>query len=199
MEQIISKEEVNKLMSLKGEVRGAGMKGYAEFILKEEDEEGLERLEKTMMKLGYPIKYRKMRAMKFFPIGLEALTLLAIKRLFNYDGEKLEEMGGLSLKGSIITRLFMKYFTSPQRITKEAINIWRKGVTVGDLKVVEYNKDKKYSIIRLENFRLHPLHCHVVRGYLSSAFKMIFKGEAQVEESKCIYRGDDYHEFLIKW
>lgn len=199
MEEIISKEKIDSLMKLEGEVRGAGMKSYAEFILKEEGKEGLAKLQELMAKLGYPIKYQDMRAMEFFPIGLEALTLLAIKRLFDYDDKKFQEIGELGTKLSIIIRLFMKYFVSPPKLLKEAANMWRKGATVGDFKVVEYNKNKKYLILRLENFRLHPLHCQVIKGYLSGALQMILKGKATAEETKCIYQDDDYHEFLVKW
>lgn len=199
MEPIISKQEVDELMALEGKVKGDGMKNYTDFILKEEGEEGLKKLEETITNLGYPIRYRELIAMEFLPIGLEAITLLAIKRLFNYDDEKFQEMGRFGSKFSIIIRLFTRYFVSPEKLLKEASKMWRKGCTVGDLRVVEYNKEKNYLILRLEDYRLHPIHCQIFKGSILSALQMILKIKATCEETKCLYRGDNYHEFLVKW
>ncbi|GAI37757.1 unnamed protein product, partial [marine sediment metagenome] len=80
MEQIISKQEIDELMKLKGEVKGMGMKTHAEFILKEEGKQGLEKLEETMEKLGHPIKFREIRGTTFYPLGLEAIVLVAMQR-----------------------------------------------------------------------------------------------------------------------
>ena len=73
MEEIISKEEINELMSLKGEVKGTGIKTHGGFILKEEGEEGLKRLEETMVNLGYPIEFKKVRATTLYHFGVEAI------------------------------------------------------------------------------------------------------------------------------
>jgi len=199
MEEIISKEELNRLMNLRGKVRGDGMKNYAEFVFKEKGEEGLKKLEETMKSLGYPIKYREMRKMEFFPLGLEALTLVLIKQLFNFDDKKFQEMGKFGVKLSIIIKVFMQYFVSPEKLAKAASQMWRKGVTVGELKMVEYNKDKKYLILRLEDFYFHPLHCHIIQGYFLAALQMLLKIKATCQETKCLYRGDEFHEFLLKW
>ena len=61
MEEIIIKKELDELMSLKGEVKGAGIKTHGEFILKEEEEEGLKKLEEIVTKLGYSIKYKEIK------------------------------------------------------------------------------------------------------------------------------------------
>lgn len=200
MEQIISKKEIDELMKIKGEVRGGGMKSYVEFIFKEKGKEGLKELEDMMEKLGYPIKYKEMGTLKFYPIRLEAVTLLAIKRLFNYDDEKFQEMAKFALKlPFIIRRVFMKYLFSPQKLIKEAPEMWKIYYTAGDLEIGKYNVEKRYMIVRLENFHAHPLQCHIIKGYISSALQIIHKSPVSCEETKCVHRGDEYHEFLIKW
>ncbi len=200
MEQIISPEELKELIGIKGEGRGASLKGYAEFILKEEGEEGLKKLEDVMTELGHPIKYREVKTMDFYPLTIEALTLVAIKKLFDFDDKKFQEMGEFEPKGSsLIVKLFMKYFVSIERTVKEVSKMWRKYYTIGDLKVIECNEEKRYVILRLENFRFHPLLCQDLIGYFSSMLQMVVRGEITCEETKCIYRGDEYHEFLLKW
>jgi len=199
MEQVISKEELNKLMNLKGEVRGMGMKGHAEFILKEEGEEGLKKMEETITNLGYPIKYKEIKLMSFYPIGLEAVTLIVIKKLFNYDDKKFQEMGKFGVKVSFLLRIFTRYFVSLEKFAKVAPGMWKKGGALGDFKIGEYNIDKRCLILRIENFSLHPLYCQVFRGYFSKGLQMIIGKETTCQETKCTFRGDEYHEFLLKW
>jgi len=197
MEQIITKEEIKEFLKLKGEIRGIGFKTEAKFILEEEGEEGLKKLEDQMAKLGYP--YNEIKTMDFYPVGLLAVALVVIKRLFNYDDKKFQEMGKFEAKSSLIIRLFMKYFVSLERVAKEAPKMWRKYYTIGDLKVPEVNQEKRYIIIRIENFSLHPILCQVLIGYFLSIVKMVLKSEVVCEEAKCVFRGDECHEFLMRW
>ena len=199
MEEIISKEEANELMSLKGEVKGTGIKTHGEFILKEEGEEGLKRLEGTMANLGYPIEFKKVRATALYPFGVEAITLVAIKRLFNYDDKKFQEMGRFHAKTSLIIRLFMKYFISLERMAKEGQKLWRRYFTIGELEVVEVDERGRHLAFRVENFKFHPLHCQILMGSLSIIIQRIIGEPVTCEEIKCLHRGDEYHEFLMKW
>jgi len=57
----LTKEFAQKLMEIKGEVRGVAFRTDTEYILREKGEEGLKKLEDKMARLGYPIKYKKLR------------------------------------------------------------------------------------------------------------------------------------------
>lgn len=199
MEQIISKEEVDELMKLKGQIRGAAIKEVIKYILKEEGKDGLGKLEDAMEKIGYSIKDKNIKAMKFYPLGLEASTLVAVKRLFNYDDKKFQDLGKFAGKFSIIIRLFMGYLASIDKIAKETPKMWRKYFTIGDLNIAEINEEKKYVILRIENYYLHPIHCQILIGYLSSILQIVVKSPVKCEETKCTFRGDEYHEYLLKW
>ncbi len=199
MSQIISKEEFEELMKIKGETRGMSLKGEGNFILKQEGEEGLKKLEKTIAELGYPIKFKEIKAMDFYPLGLEVVTLVAIKRLFNYDDEKFREMGRFESKLSFIIRLFMKYFFSMKQAIKVAPKMWKENYTVGDLEVPEFDEEKKYAIIKIKNFQGYPLLCLDLQGYFPGIVQMIVGTPATCQETKCVHRGDEYHEFVLKW
>ena len=200
MEQIISKEELDNLIKLKGKARGIPFKTQADFILKQEGDEQLKKLEKEMSKLGYPLKYKKMKSMDFYPLGLLAVNMLAIKRLFNYDDKKFQEMGRVEAKtSSLIIRVFMKYFVSIDMMVKKAPEMWRKHYTNGDFKIVEFNKEKRYVVLRIEDFKCHPLFCQDLIGYFPSMVEMVIGSGVSCEETKCVHRGDEYHEFLLKW
>jgi len=197
--QEISKQIADKLMGAEGEARGIALKSHAEFILKELGPEGLKRLEDTMTEIGCPIRYKELESMKFYPMGMEIITLLAIKKAFGFDDKKFEEIGAFGSKISLILRIFMKYFISIKLVANQAPNIWGKYYTVGNLKATQVDADKKQVILKLENFKLHPLHCIHLKGYFASVVKMVVKGNVVCQETKCPFSGDEYHEFLIKW
>jgi len=199
MNQELTKEMAKKLMEIKGEARGITLKVDMEFVLKEKGQEGLKKLEEELEKLGYPIKYKEINIGAFYPIGLDVINILAIKKLFGFDEKKLKEMGMTVPKFSFFIKLILKYFFSIKRVLKEISKTWRDHYTVGDLKVIEVNEEKKYLILRLENFDIHPVCCPTIEGYFMTTCQMVVKGQTTCTETKCTFRGDEYHEFLIKW
>ena len=199
MEPIISKEELDELMSLEGKGRGVLFKTASKFILKEKGEEGLKELEETITNLGYPIKFQEIRAMDFYPMGLYAVTLVTIQRLFNFNEEKFIEMGRYESKISIIIRLFIRYFFSIDIVVKQVSKMWRTYFSIGDINVTELDKEKKYGVLKVENFRFHPIHCQILKGYLPSVVQMVVGSKVISEETRCPFRGDEYHEFSLKW
>jgi hypothetical protein len=201
MNQELTKEIAKKLMEIKGEVKGVTFKTDAEHILKEKGEEGLKRLEAELESLGCPIKYQEIKTMASYPVGLRAISLLAIKRVFNYDDKKIEEMGFLATKRSLIVKLFVRYFLSVQRVfSKEASKLWKQHYSIGELIPVELNEEKKYAILRLKDFDIHPILCCYLGGYFCGIVQMVIKSpQINFEERKCTFRGDEYHEYLLKW
>jgi hypothetical protein len=199
MGEVITREAIEKLKRIKGNTRGLTFKADADFILLEEKEEGLARLKEKMQELGCPIKYTAIKPMVFYPIGLRGLELLVIKELFDFNREKFREMGAFQTKTSLIVKLFMKFFISPEAIAGQASKIWRKYYTTGDLKVLEMDSKRRYGVLRLENFALHPLHCQLLEGYFANIMKMIVNGPVVCREVKCTFSGDKYHEFELRW
>ena len=56
------------------------------------------------------------------------------------------------------------------------------------------------SILRLKGFSLHPIYCIYLGGYFRGVTQMLVKTpRLTFEETKCTFRGDEYHEYLIKW
>ena len=200
MEQAITKETIKELMNIKGETRGVSIKGDLEYILYKEGKEGLKKIEDELERLGYPdIKYKTLGSMRIYPVGYEALTFVLIKNLFNFDKEEFIKMGEFNAKVSLVVRLFMKYFVSLELMAKQAPRFWKEYYTEGDLKIVELNNEKRYMIIRIENFHHHPFHCLTIEGYFMTIIKMILGKPVISQETKCVHKGDEYHEFLVKW
>lgn len=199
MTEIISKEIAAKLKSANGEVRGMSIKSHGDFILKEKGKLGLEKLEQLMADLGFPMKYEKLQSWEFYPISMEIVELLAIKKLFGYDDEKIEELGSYESISSLVIKIFIKHFISLKVVAEQAPTIWSKYYTIGRLRVEEVSEEKKYAILILEDFKVHPIYCPHLKGYFASVLKMVIGGKVSCEEIKCPFRGDRYHEFLFKW
>ena len=198
MEKNITKEIAQEMMKTKGGVKGMTLKGYVNFILYKEGKEGLKKVEEKMASLGCDIKRSEVKTTKLYPIGLEKVALSVFKELFDYDDE-FYEMGKFVSKLPLVIRVFLKYLGSVDVMRNEVSKMWERYYTVGDLNVIEYDKEEKVLIARLENFDLCPFHCKIVVGYFSSMLQLIVKQAVICEETKCIYKGDEYHEFLLKW
>lgn len=198
MKKIISQEEIDKYMSLEGKVRGTSIKSYGEYIFKEEGAEGLKKLEDAMSELGCPIAYKEIKAMSWYPISQQVLTLDLIQKLFDYDDKKFQEIGKFSSKFSLIVRLLIKYILRRVQTGEKGPEIWKKLYTVGELEEVEVDIEKGRAVWRIKNFSAHPLLCQVIIGYLTSLLQMVMGYKVICEETKCVHQGDSYHEFLIK-
>lgn len=200
MNQELTKELAKKLMAVEGETRGFNLRHDGEYILKERGKEGLEKVEKELERLGYPIKYRELQDMAFYPAGLRALSLLAIQKALGFDDEKLREVCAFHPKTPLVVRLFMKYFYSLPKTLKASPRLWREYWTRGNLSAEEFSEEGKYVIMKLEDFDLHPAFCRCVEGYLESIGEMLVKSpKVTCKETKCSFKGSRYHQFLIKW
>lgn len=199
MEEIINKEIAKELMKLEGEVRGATLRSDGEYVLKEEGEEGLKKLEEEMANLSFPLKYKEIKSTSFYPLGLRAISLAAIQKVFNFEDEDFRSIGAFESKLSLIIRTFMKYFFSIDLMITKVSQMWRKYYTVGEMKVVDYEKDKRRGTIKIDNFRLHPLHCRTLEGFISSIIGMIVNSKVTIKETKCPFLGHTHHEFSAQW
>jgi hypothetical protein len=163
-------------------------------------EEGLKKVEEELRKMNCPFNYEEEADnMSFYPIGMRALSIIAIAKAFDLDRESVIKMGGNAPKFSLMIKFFMRYFLSAEKIMEKAGEMWGKHYTVGKLESVEMNTEEKFIRARLYNVDLHPIFCDYLIGYFSSVIKMGVGEEGKGEEVKCIHRGDDYHEFTIKW
>ena len=197
--QEVSKETAKELMKTRGEVIGLGPKSDFEYVRYKIGEEAIKKLEEEMKSLGCPLEYKKLRSLAFYPIGVQAVILLAMKKAFNFSREEFQRVGEFSARMPLIIKIFMRYLVSFDVLTKGAPKMWNRYYSVGELKVIELNKEKRYVVVRIENFRLTSLLCETFKGYFCAMLQMVIKGPVTCEETKCVHKGDEYHEFLLKW
>jgi uncharacterized protein YxjI len=196
----ISDEDINKILNAEGEVRGVVFKTDRHFIINSVGEEGLKKVEEELQKMNCPFNYEEgADNMSFYPIGMRALSVIAIAKALDLDKEGVVKMGGNAPKFSLMIKFFMRYFLSAEKIMEKAGEMWGKHYTVGKLESVEMNTEERFIRARLYNIDLHPIFCDYLIGYFSSVIKMGVGRVGKGEEVKCVHRGDDYHEFTIRW
>lgn len=200
MEQELTKKLAEELMKAKGEARGIHFKSDANYVLRNKGKNGLRRVEQELEKIGCPIKYEKIKNLDFYPVGLRIISLLAIKKTFGWGDKEIRELSGSAAYFSLIVRIYMKFFYSLGKIVKQAPKMWSEYYTVGRLGIPDYNEKEKYAVLELSDFELHPIFCRGMEGYLENIVKMIVKTKkVRCRETKCTFRGNKTHQFLIKW
>jgi len=200
---IISKEEIKKIMEVKGEVIGTSLKEDVQFILEKGGEKGkadLMRLEEEMAKLGYPISFDKIKSFQWYSLNTNMLYLAVAKEIFGWSDDVFRENGRFSARVSLIARIMMKYFISLKRCFGEAGNFWQKYYTVGELRTEELDEKNRSTFLVLKNFQGHPAFCRILEGYFWQVVSYVApKEKLRVEEIECIFKGGKVHKFKVTW
>lgn len=196
----ITEEKIKELLEKDGEVRGEVFKTDRRFILDNKGEEGLKKVGDELEKMGSPITFKEeFDSMDFYPIGARVLSLIAISKVLDLDKEGVRKMGEDAPKFSFMVKFFIKYFISPEKIIEKAGEMWEKHYTVGKLVSGELDGENEGLTAHLYDIDYHPILCDYLSGYFSSILKMGTGRSVKAEEVKCIHKGDDHHQFVIKW
>lgn len=199
---MIEKEELENLLKIKGEIRGVAFQTDAQYILAKEGEEGLKKLEKRVKELNLPIDYRRVSAMEWYPVGLRVISLLLIKDTFSWPDEEIRKMGQTAPKISFIVKFFFKLFLSVRKLVQEIPQYWKEHYrNIGEIEVVKLDEEKKEVVVRVTNFKVHPIYCKYLEGYFETVLALTReKGRVTSRETKCMFRdGTPFHEYLVTW
>jgi len=197
----LTKQLAKKLLGIKGEARGLLLRDDLRFVLKEKGEEGIEKVEKELEKLGYPLDYKKIETFRFYPVGLRVLSLLAIKQAFNWKDSQIKGMCRAATGGSIILKSYTKFFGSQISAIKVGPKLYHAYFTVGKMEISEYDPEKKVTVLELtKELTFHSILCLCTEGYFEGLIKMVTGAKKiKCKEIKCVLKGDDCHQFEITW
>jgi hypothetical protein len=196
----INKKELDDLLKIEGKIRGVVFHTDASYVLKKEGEKGLERLKNIVKDLGYQINYDNPKKTDWYPIGLRAISLILMKDTFGWSDKEIEEMGWNAPSFSFIIKIFMKFFVSISKIAEESPRLWKEHYwDIGEL-VPELHEDKKTLILRLKNFKVHPIICIYLAGYFKRVASLGIKSKKiECKETECIFKEGSCDEFRITW
>jgi hypothetical protein len=196
----LTKEEAAKILTIPGNVKGTIILTNLEYLKKKGGEEALEKLKERIKELEIPIDLENVKHANMYPEAISVLIVLLIKEILNLNENDIFEMGGAAMKLSPVTKILTKFFLSFEVVLKKASEYWKEYFDFGELEIVDYDKEKKYTIIRLKGYKFHPLLCIYHAGYFYQVAKMALGSpKIIVKETKCTFRGDPFDEFYFSW
>ena len=197
---MVSRVDADRLLKVKGRVRGAVFETDADYIRDKYGSAGLEKLTRAMRDLKCEIAYDGISAMEWRSVGSRALSLRVMKDVFNWTDDGIRAMGDAAPKYSFIVKLFMKFFVSPAVAFSHAPEYWTKHYDVGRLDAVKLCEEERYAIVRLHDFESDPAYCRYLEGYFGRLFKYMFpRSRIVIEEAACMFEGGAVHEFRVHW
>ncbi len=200
MENIELKERIKELLQKNGNIKGETFNFILQYLQKKEGDDALIKLKNRLEELEVPIDIEKIKSFSLIKDSILAAIMIVIKDIFNWTDEEIYEMGKAEPKNSLLVRLSMKYLVSVEKTFERSPDFWRKFYDFGHLEAVEFNDQEKYFILRIHKYDTDPIMCNYLAGFMHTMVSFSMKeGSASIEETKCIYKGDDYHEYTIKW
>ncbi len=200
MDNVI-KEKIDKIMNKSGNIKGEVLRNHFFYIKEKEGEDAVEKMENLLIEYGHPLNFSKIKQLDWYKDGYCGVILFLLKEEFNWTDEDFVNMGeGITKYSFIVTKILLNYFISIDFFIKSAPKLWNKHLDFGKLEVGYFNKDEKYAVLNVKDYDIHPLTCLYQKGYYQGLFKFVVKEKnVTVEEEKCIYKGDSFHSYKIKW
>jgi hypothetical protein len=200
MEKETLQESINRLKRFPGKVRGEIFLNHAEFIKEKEGKGGLKRLEEKLKDLDIPVNFKKINSLNWMSEGLSSSVILVAKDIFYFEEKNIFEMGRSAPRFSLGLKMLVKNVILPRRLFEESPVYWKNLFDFGFIDPVDFNEDLQQATLRIHEYKTHPLLCIYHAGYIKGLSEFILKSEeVTVEETKCVYRGDEYDEYKIKW
>lgn len=192
-------EEINKIKKLKGKIRGQEIKNHFKCIEELEGKETREKVEKKLDEFGMLPDYKKYKDFKWYPIKIDAAIILVAKEVLGWGTEELKEHGRNLAKISFVKKVFVKYFISIEKMLKNLDKVWEKYFNIGSFEIKRGEEEKMFRI-KIKDFDIHPSFCKVLIGYIAGSLSLIISSN-KVEgiETKCTFKGDDFHEFILRY
>jgi len=193
---LISKQFLEEIKKMEGEIIGSSLKTDREFIIEKEGLEGLKKVEKEMERAGYPLEYKEIDKYKWYPVQQDFLSLLLAQKIFNWSDETIREWGRWGAKTNFIIKL-MARLVSKETISGLASKYWRKYYTKG---IIEYKLDHKNGtgMVTIKDFVIYPVHLHYLEGYFYQIMCLMVPSQnLKVEGSET---GEfNVHQFKVTW
>ncbi len=193
------KEEAQQLMRKNGNVKGEALRTQVEYVRSRKGEDGLKKVLEKMEETGYSFEVEKLKYQHWYPEALDALFILTAKKVFNWGDEDIFDMGKFAPRQSFIVKLSAQYLFSIKNLIKVAPMLWKKHYDFGNLRAELNEEGRKINVV-VEDYKIHPVMCKFFEGYFVSVFKFCTKSEKiKIEETKCAFKEDSNHEYVLRW
>ncbi len=190
-------EELADINKIEGEERALDLRYVTEYVKKKEGEGKYNLLLNNLQSIGFVLpKIEAFEKMSWIPMKIPVFFVIASAKFFKWKRQDIIEMGRNFVTFSPLLKIFVKYFISPQKTIEAGTRNWRKHYTRGDLEFLKYDENEKEVILRLKNFKTHPVDYLFIVG----SFEKMGEIALGIENIK----GDgvqkkDCYEFIFRW
>lgn len=192
-------DEIKELMQKKGNVKGEAINFHAAFIIHKAGKEGLKKVEKKLIELGYPVEFDKLVDYKMYPASLAILVAIVAVKEFNWSDDVIREWGKFNLKNSFVLKMLLRYFISLDKLIQVVPKYWRKEYDFGSVEITKTENEKEVTI-RIKDYDLHPVNCIAFGAMAEELIKYVVRAEKiWAKETKCMHQGDEFHEYIVNW
>ena len=197
---MLPREEIDNLMKIEGEVRGAAFLTDANYIRNKKGEDALGIVMGRLRELGCPIDYDRIKAMEWLPLRLRAVSFQVIRDVFGWSDDDFKAMGIAAPLHSFIVKLLVKFFVAMPAAVGNSPKYWLKHYSVGTIEIASISEEERNICVRIHGFTVTRTYCRYLEGYFQSMVQMILPHDtAKSEEVKCAFDGHPFHEIIIRW
>jgi hypothetical protein len=194
------KQEADQVMAISGRSKGEIIRDHATYIKVRQGEDGLKAVENKMKEMGYPIIFSEIKPFDWYPEALSVLVIMTAKEVFNWGDQDVVNMGKSAPRQSLIIKFLIKQFVSLKEALEVSSVYWDKHYDFGRIEPFEVNEKEKYCILRVIDYKFHPIVCVYWKGYFSEVASFVISSkDIIIEETACVFNGDAFHEFIIRW
>ena len=197
-QQIRETEDVLRIFKQPGKLRGVVLCTDAKYVRKHYGKQALGYIETFTSELGYPIAYDSIKTMAWYPAVLRGISLLAIKKMLDFQDDDLRNMGWAAPRNSIITKLMMRYFASLSTLIDKLPAYWRKNYSVGSLTGILTDHSAQLC---LEGLEIPAKLLPYLEGYFTSVVSMVIGNDSNIRMTDIEYVDGDSpcYKLTIKW
>ncbi len=195
------KEISDALMLIEGNVKGETILNNINYIQKEMGEDSLKVIASKMDELGCALEFEKINKNEWHKESYNVIINLIMRDVFNWIDEDIFNSGRGAAKISFFLKSIIQNLLSPTILMNNANKYWKRQLDFGNIIIIESNEDEKRIVFGVKDYNKSSTSCIYQAGYFAelTSYSIRNKENLQIEETKCIYAGDDYHEYTITW
>jgi len=194
-------KEIEMVKKLEGQERGSDLIFLIEYIKRKKGEDGYKKVKNLLEQYEINLPdVEEINKMDWISVVLTTSFMLGSVKSFGWEKEDIIKMGKAAVSLNFTVKLFFKYFLSAEKTLKKAANNWHQYFTFGKVEVIDYNEKERNVKVRLKDFKRHKIICYYFLGLFGQIIQ-VSTGSKQIqgEETKCVFEGSDYHEYLFQW
>jgi hypothetical protein len=198
----LTSQDIKKIISGTCNTRGEHILITEKDILEFKGIEGVKKMKEELRRLRIDLDFGKVDPLGWYPRGIMIILFWICRDVLGYNNDDFFKAGERALRFSFMVKFFLNYFVSREKAFKNISKYWAKNFSCGRLEPVEFHdshKEGHYFIIRLHDFQDIPVSCWFFKGYFLQVSKLLGGENVKIEETKCVFSGDAFHEFLVKW